>query len=77
MRVTESFFFRSHAGQVSFPGGRCDGEETVIETALRETEEEIGLGSGDVHVWTVMPSVPGRCGGGTQNDVSILFRRLG
>jgi len=51
---------RSHAGQVSFPGGRCDGEETVIETALRETEEEIGLGSGDVHVWTVMPSVPGR-----------------
>ena len=31
-----------------------------METALRETAEEIGVSPDDVDVWTVMPSVPGR-----------------
>ena len=34
---------RHHAGQFALPGGRLDGDETVIEAALRETHEEVGL----------------------------------
>jgi 8-oxo-dGTP pyrophosphatase MutT (NUDIX family) len=33
-----------HAGQISFPGGRFeDSDNTVVDAALRETEEEVGL----------------------------------
>lgn len=33
----------NHAGQVAFPGGRAEEGEHPHETALRETQEEIGL----------------------------------
>jgi len=33
-----------HAGQVSFPGGRAEPDDVdVVDTALRETQEEVGL----------------------------------
>ena len=34
---------KRHAGEISFPGGRRDDGETLIETALREAHEEVGL----------------------------------
>lgn len=37
-----------HRGEVSFPGGSCQKEETPEQTALRETEEEIGLLAAEV-----------------------------
>lgn len=40
-----------HAGQISFPGGRVDAsDESVVDTALRESMEEIGLARDDVHL---------------------------
>lgn len=34
---------KHHAGQIALPGGRMEEGETAIETALRETHEEIGI----------------------------------
>lgn len=41
---------RRHAGEISFPGGRADPGETLVECALREANEEIGLESAAVEV---------------------------
>jgi len=40
-----------HSGQMSFPGGKKDiGDNDMIETALRETKEEIGVGREKIKV---------------------------
>jgi len=45
-----------HAGQISFPGGRFEASDnTPIETALRETEEEIGLNRDRIEVLGTLP----------------------
>jgi 8-oxo-dGTP pyrophosphatase MutT (NUDIX family) len=37
---------RTHKGQISLPGGRCDKGETAVIAACRETKEEIGVDPG-------------------------------
>jgi 8-oxo-dGTP pyrophosphatase MutT (NUDIX family) len=48
---------RRHAGEVSFPGGRRDRGEELIDTALREAEEEIGLEPARVEIAGALPPV--------------------
>jgi 8-oxo-dGTP pyrophosphatase MutT (NUDIX family) len=47
-----------HAGEISFPGGRQDEGETLMETALREAHEEIGLPPEAVDVLGALEPTP-------------------
>jgi 8-oxo-dGTP pyrophosphatase MutT (NUDIX family) len=45
-----------HAGQISFPGGRAeDYDASPVDTALRETEEEIGLDRRHIEIIGILP----------------------
>ncbi len=46
-----------HAGQISFPGGRYEPEDAdIVATALRESFEEIGTESKQIHVLGSLPN---------------------
>jgi len=49
-------------GEISFPGGLIDKGETVVETALRETHEELGISSDKIEVL---------------GDIGLLYSPLG
>ena len=49
---------RSHAGQVAFPGGSAEpGDADVVATALREAQEEAGVGPDHVDVLGTWPAL--------------------
>ena len=49
---------KRHPGEISFPGGRRDPGEALVETALREAQEEIGLSPAAVEVVGALAPVP-------------------
>ncbi len=48
-----------HKGQISFPGGKFDeNDHNLLQTALRETEEEIGIQSNKINIFHELPPIP-------------------
>ena len=43
-------YLGAHSGQISLPGGKAEAGEDEIQTALRETEEEIGVSRSEIRV---------------------------
>ncbi|HEY8646025.1 MAG TPA: CoA pyrophosphatase, partial [Gaiellaceae bacterium] len=63
-----------HGGQLALPGGKVDADdETLMATALREAEEEIGLAPADVHVLAELESVRS---GPTDYEVHPFLARI-
>jgi 8-oxo-dGTP pyrophosphatase MutT (NUDIX family) len=49
--IKRSLTVRHHKGQISFPGGACDASDRdLLDTALRETDEEIGVSPSSVEM---------------------------
>lgn len=53
---------RSHAAQWALPGGRLDPDESVIDAALRELDEEVGIRLLDQSVLGLLDDYPTRSG---------------
>lgn len=53
-----TLLLRAHAGEVSFPGGRVEPGEALVDAATRETREEIGLDPAVVEIIGELDHLP-------------------
>jgi len=64
---------RHHARELAFPGGKHDdGDADLLDTALRELEEELGISRGAVRVLGAMARVPTATSRFTLNPFVVL-----
>ena len=65
------------SGHWSFPGGRCDpGDRDLLDTALRELEEECGIRLERNHMETALPLAVARRRGGRPLQVAPFVFRI-
>jgi 8-oxo-dGTP pyrophosphatase MutT (NUDIX family) len=58
MLVVRRTNFGVHGGQLAFPGGKPqDGDESMLQTALRETREEVGVPESSIEVLAELPVI--------------------
>jgi 8-oxo-dGTP pyrophosphatase MutT (NUDIX family) len=64
LMTKRALHLRSHAGEISFPGGvyEADKDNDLLETALRETDEEVGVKIETSKVIAELPVVNTRFG---------------
>ena len=67
----------THKGEVSFPGGHCQAGESVEDTALRETFEEVGDELGPVKVLGICQTVPAVTGTLVTPVIGFVERDVG
>ena len=74
--TARSSALRTHAGEISFPGGKFDTklDKNAEDTALRETEEELGIPRGSFEIWAQLPSLQGRDGKSAVTPVIALLK---
>ena len=67
---------RSHRGEIALPGGRSDPDESPLHTALREAQEEVGIGPSSVTpVAWLSPIVTFASGSAIWPVVGLLAKR--
>lgn len=56
--TVRSMQLKSNRGQIAYPGGMADdSDKSLEETAVRESEEEIGLARSKIEIWGAGPSI--------------------
>ncbi len=67
---------RHHAREIAFPGGKPDpGDRDLLDTALRETEEELGIPRGKLRYLGSLAPVPTATSRFTLNPFVVLVAR--
>jgi len=79
LMIKRALHLKSHAGEIGFPGGvyEKDEDESLLATALRETEEEVGVQVEASQVIAQLPIVNTRLGFEITPFVSVFSAAMG